>query len=188
MNQKAGMHALHARRFADVALPHLDTAYNYARFVMQDEADAQDAVQECYLLALGEFEEFEGGSVRAWLLAVLRRVCQAHLARRARLEPMADILGIGGARADDGAAVRRLVAALPAPLREAIVLREVHQFSYQEISRVSGVPVGTVMMRLARARERLGACCGDRAMARQRPGAGRATDRNHLVLHLSDCA
>ena len=172
MDQAAGADRDRARRFRDTALPHLDAAYNFARFCMGDEADAQDAVQECFLLALRHFAGFRGGSMRAWLLAILRNVCHNNLRRRGRREaPLLLPDGASPAEAmwqeppqtpeailehrQDAAAVRRLVASLPSPWRDVIVLREHHGLSYREIAQVCRAPVGTVMSRLARARAML---------------------------------
>jgi RNA polymerase sigma factor (sigma-70 family) len=161
-----------ARRFRDAALPHLDDVYTLARYLMRSAADAEDAVQECYLRALRHFDSYRGPAMKPWLLAILRNVCNAEFARRGRQEtelaadeeaeatppiwqepqasPETALL-----RQQDGDTVRRLVAALPQPFREAIVMREINDLSYNEIAEVAGVPVGTVMSRLARARAML---------------------------------
>jgi RNA polymerase sigma-70 factor (ECF subfamily) len=163
-----------ARQFRDAALPHLDDVYTLARYLMRDGADAEDAAQECYLRALRHFDSYRGPAMKPWLLAILRNVCKAEFARRAtqpiaaepsedetaadelspwqepQLSPEAELL-----RRHDGAAIRRLVAALPVPFREAVVLRDINGLSYREIAEVVGVPVGTVMSRLARARSML---------------------------------
>jgi len=162
-----------ARRFREATLPHLDDAYTLARYLLRDPADAEDAVQECYLRALHHFDSYRGPSIRPWLLAILRNVCHAEFARRARQpqvpvrnvtedaaeqplwqepppSPEADLL-----RHRDAQAIRRLVIALPAPLREVIVLRDINDLSYREIAEIARVPLGTVMSRLARARAML---------------------------------
>jgi RNA polymerase sigma factor (sigma-70 family) len=162
------------RRFRDAALPHLDDLYTLARYLMRNAADAEDAVQECYLRALRHFDSYRGPAMKPWLLAILRNVCNAEFARRGRQEsptdfsdnePTAEELPMwqepqaspetSMLRQQDGVTIRRLVAALPQPFREAIVLREINDLSYQEIAHVAGVPVGTVMSRLARARAML---------------------------------
>ena len=163
-----------ARRFRDAALPHLDDVFALARYLMRNAADAEDAVQECYLRALRHFDSYRGPAMKPWLLAILRNVCNAEFARRGKQEmptdcsedepaaeevpmwqePQASPEAVMLRRQDD-ATIRRLVAALPQPFREAIVLREVNDLSYQEIAEVAGVPVGTVMSRLARARAML---------------------------------
>jgi RNA polymerase sigma-70 factor, ECF subfamily len=162
-----------ARRFRDAALPYLDDAFTLARYLMRNVADAEDAVQECYLRALRHFDSYRGPAMKPWLLTILRNVCNAEFARRGRQETPADFADDDPAeelpmwqepeaspeallvREQDGATIRKLVAALPQPFREAIVLRELNDLSYQEIAEVAGVPVGTVMSRLARARSML---------------------------------
>ena len=159
-----------ARRFRDAALPYLDDAYALARYLLRNAADAEDAVQECYLRAFRHFDSYRGPAMKPWLLTILRNVCNAEFARRGRLDSSAD--GDVEAHAEgvplwqepqatpesalvrqhDDATVRELVAALPQAFREAIVMREINDLSYQEIAQVAGVPVGTVMSRLARAR------------------------------------
>ena len=163
-----------ARRFRDAALPYLDDVFALARYLLRDAADAEDAVQECYLRALRHFDSYRGPAMKPWLLAILRNVCNAEFARRGSGDTSADYADDKpGAeelpmwqeapaspeavllRRQDDAAIRRLVAALPLAFREVIVLREVNELSYQEIAAVAGVPVGTVMSRLARARSML---------------------------------
>ena len=163
-----------ARRFRDAALPHLDDVFALARYLMRNAADAEDAVQECYLRALRHFDSYRGPAMKPWLLAILRNVCNAEFARHGRQDVSVDDGGDEAAseapplwqepsaspeaallRQQDDHTIRRLVASLPRPFREAIVLREVNELSYQEIAEVAGVPVGTVMSRLARARSML---------------------------------
>jgi RNA polymerase sigma-70 factor, ECF subfamily len=165
-----------ARRFRDAALPHLDDVYTLARYLLRDSGDAEDAVQECYLRALRHFDTFRGPAIKPWLFAILRNVCRGEFARRSgALHYDASLDG----QADDGEdvaplwqepqsspetevlqqrdaeTIRRLVADLPQPFREAIVLREINDLSYREIADVVGAPLGTVMSRLARARSLL---------------------------------
>jgi RNA polymerase sigma-70 factor (ECF subfamily) len=162
-----------ARRFRDAALPYLDDLYTLARYFMRNSADAEDAVQECYLRALRHFDSYRGPAMKPWLLAILRNVCNAEFARRGKQEMPTDQTEedeeatspmwqeppsspeTALLRQQDGDAIRRLVAALPHQFREAIVLREINDLSYHEIAEVAGVPVGTVMSRLARARSML---------------------------------
>ena len=162
-----------ARRFRDAALPYLDDVYTLARYLLRDTGDAEDAVQECYLRALRYFDTFRGPAIKPWLFAILRNVCRGEFSRRsgaplemdseteedegatplwqeAQASPETEVL-----RQRDTEAIRRLVADLPAPFREAIVLREINDLSYREIADVIGAPVGTVMSRLARARSML---------------------------------
>ena len=164
-----------ARRFRDAALPYLDDVFTLARYLMRNAADAEDAVQECYLRALRHFDSYRGPAMKPWLLTILRNVCNAEFARRGRQEIAVRFqpkknrprkrCRCGRSRRprrkprccaqQDGDTIRQLVAALPQPFREAIVLREVNDLSYHEIAEVAGVPVGTVMSRLARARTML---------------------------------
>ena len=163
-----------ARRFRDAALPYLDDAFALARYLMRNSADAEDAVQECYLRALRHFDSYRGPAMKPWLLTILRNVCNAEFARRGKHDLTADHSGDESAaeelpmwqepqaspetillRDQDGATIRKLIADLPQQFRETIVLREVNDLSYHEIAEVSGVPLGTVMSRLARARSML---------------------------------
>ncbi len=158
-----------ARRFREVALPYLDEAYSLAYYLMRDRTDAEDAVQECYLRALRYFDSWRGTAFKPWLFTILRNICYAEFGRRGRQEEPAELLDCGldeppiwqepQAAPDsdmlnrqEHAALHRLIDGLPAPFREAIVLREFSDMSYREIADVTGVPVGTVMSRLARAR------------------------------------
>jgi RNA polymerase sigma-70 factor, ECF subfamily len=163
-----------AQRFRDTALPHLDDVYTLARYLMRNPADAEDAVQECYLRALRHFDNYRGPAMKPWLLAILRNVCNAEFARRSNQpapakgneadpepdqtpvwqEPQASPEAVL-LRQHDGEAIRRLVADLPSQFREVVVLRDINNLSYREIAEVADVPVGTVMSRLARARSML---------------------------------
>ena len=162
-----------ARRFRDAALPHLDDVYTLARYLLRDAADAEDAVQECYLRALRHFDSYRGPAMKPWLFAILRNVCRAEYARRAS-SPTAAIEDVPEDAAQtplwhhapetpeaqmlhrwDASTIRRLVEALAEPFRETFVLREIHELSYREIADIVGAPVGTVMSRLARARAML---------------------------------
>ncbi len=163
-----------ARRFRDAAMPHLDDVFTLARYLMRNEADAEDAVQECYLRALRHFDSYRGPAMKPWLLAILRNVCKAEFARRgaqpAPSEAGNDEQAAGAPplwqepppspeaqllRRWDDQRIRRLVGQLPQPFREALVLRDISNLSYREIAEVAGIPVGTVMSRLARARSML---------------------------------
>ena len=154
--------------FDRVALPHLDAAYNVARWLMRHDHDAEDAVQEAYLRAFQFFHSFHGDTGRAWILQIVRNTCFTRMAARQASEmsrETAEILDVAAAGDANPATVieRReerqvLLAAiddLPIEFREVIVLRELEELSYKEIARVAEVPIGTVMSRLARARERL---------------------------------
>jgi RNA polymerase sigma factor (sigma-70 family) len=161
-----------ARRFRDVALPHLDEVYTLARYLLRNSDDADDAVQECYLRALRHFDSFRGQAIKPWLMAILRNVCRSEFARRAQFtaaDADADLADNvvplwqepeGTAetelvRVQDADTISSLLAELPLPFREAIVLRDINGLSYREIAEVIDAPVGTVMSRLARARSLL---------------------------------
>jgi RNA polymerase sigma-70 factor, ECF subfamily len=171
MGNSSGDHHDKARRFSDAALRHLDDVYTLARYLLHDAADAEDAVQECYLRALRHFDTFRGPAIKPWLFAILRNICHGEFGRRSRAaltmdgEKEEDIVPLWQdapvspefemLHQQDAETVRRLVAELPEPFREAIVLREINDLSYREIADVIGAPVGTVMSRLARARSML---------------------------------
>jgi RNA polymerase sigma-70 factor (ECF subfamily) len=152
-------------RFEQAMVPHLDAAYNLARWLTGNDADAQDVVQEAYLRALRFFDGFRGGDGRPWLLAVVRRTCFTWLERNRGHRPGAldeeivddhapcpvDVLVSGENRRE----VQEALARLPVEHREVLVLREIEGLSYKEIGVVTELPPGTVMSRLSRARERL---------------------------------
>ena len=157
-----------AQAFLDAALPYLDDAYAFAHFLMRNQADAEDAVQDCYLRALRQFDGFRGTAVRPWLLAILRTVCHANLVRQ-------EAPGSLAYAPHDSRSIRQLVDDLPAPLGETIVLRECNGLSYHEIAEVTGVSVSTVMSRIAQARSLLLAARRAANKAAQAPPDGRAT-------------
>jgi RNA polymerase sigma-70 factor (ECF subfamily) len=154
-------------RFEAIALPHLDAAYALARWMTRNDADAADVVQEAFLRAFRYFDSYRGDDAKCWTLKIVRRTCYSWLARN---RP-ADVVSLE-AEEDFGDAVAtsaigaeallenrsdlrlldQLIEALPAPLREAIVLRELHELAYRGIAEVTGAPIGTVMSRLHRAR------------------------------------
>jgi len=151
-------------RFERLVLPHLDDAYTLARYLLRDEHDAQDVVQEAVLRALRHFAGLRQEDARAWLLTIVRNCCYSwHKARRKDRSTgvpdpgSTDDLAIEGSERER---VRAAVDALPGELREVIVLRELSDLSYREISEVVGVAVGTVMSRLSRARDRLAVALG----------------------------
>ena len=164
------MHDEVQARFAASILPHLDAAYNLARWLVRDAHDAQDVVQDALVRALRHFDGFRGGDPRPWLMAIVRNAAFAWLrARRPdEIEVPDDELDAalaGGAPPSDpeSLAIRRAerreidaaIASLPIALREAIVLRELEELSYRDIARITDVPIGTVMSRLSRARHLL---------------------------------
>jgi RNA polymerase sigma factor (sigma-70 family) len=162
-------------RFEQAVLPHLDAAYNLARWLTRDDHDAEDVVQDAYLRALRFFDGFHGTDGRVWLLAIVRNTCYTWLEknRAHKLTLTFDEEVHGGEAAgpnpesiltqkEDSEALRRALDKLPMEFREAIVLRELEGLSYKEIANISGIPLGTVMSRLARAREKLAQCLNER--------------------------
>ena len=160
-------------RFEETVLPFLDDAYTLARYLVRDEHDAQDVVQEAFLRALKYFRTFRGDEPRAWLLAIVRN--RAHTWRHGRRADAAttefdEEIHSGEAGGEDAEArvrrgeaketVRKALEKLAPEFRQVIVLREVNGLSYKEIAQVTGSPVGTVMSRLARARQRLAELLG----------------------------
>jgi RNA polymerase sigma-70 factor, ECF subfamily len=155
-------------RFEQCVIPLMDDAYTLARYLLRDEHDAQDVVQEAYLRAWRYFATFRGGDERAWLLTIVRNCCYSwrHARRDAQLVTYdddshgADYSGhhapdVGVMNESELGLLSSALAGLAPEFREVVVLRELEGCSYQEIARVTGVPIGTVMSRLARARERL---------------------------------
>ena len=158
-------------RFEAIVLPHMDAAYTLARYLARNDHDAQDVVQEAYLRALKYFDGFRGaagGESRSWLLAIVRNTAYTwrhqHRADARATEFDEELHSDTIAGDHPGAAldrdttresVRQALERLSPEFREVIVLRELEGLSYKEISDVAGVPVGTVMSRLARARKRL---------------------------------
>lgn len=149
------------RRFEAQALPHLDAAYNLARWLSRSPGDADDIVQEAMLRAFRAFDGFRGGDMRPWLLAIVRncwRSAGADTRRRAHVmlgdELASPDPGPEGQaiEASEGRHLDRLIAMLPVEFREVLILREMEDMSYREIAAVTGTPIGTVMSRLARAR------------------------------------
>jgi RNA polymerase sigma-70 factor, ECF subfamily len=160
-------------RFEAVVLPHLDAAYALARWLTRNDADAADVVQEAMLRAFRYFDSYREGDAKAWVLQIVRRTAYSWLERNRAVASVSfddeDEAGnIAGASPDgpDGAEalllnrselrrLDRLIEVLPAALREVIVLRELEEMGYREIARITGVPIGTVMSRLSRARAAL---------------------------------
>lgn len=171
--------------FEDLFLPYLDAAYSLARYLARDPVAADDIVQEAFLRAFRSFGTYRGGDAKSWLLAIVRN-CSFDWSRSSRraaqrmgddtgestlgesLErwiPNPDELGdctqdgpeTAVLRQSEIEEVRSMIRRLPEPFRETLVLRELEELSYKQIAEVTGVPVGTVMSRLARARQMLGA-------------------------------
>jgi len=168
------------RHFEAAALPHLGAAYNLARWLLRDEQHAHDAVQEAYLRAFRFFDGLRGGdNARPWLLGIVRNTCYDWLRQQRPLaEPLAfddehessaaappavaDPAVLWEQRAQRGR-VNAAIEALAPPFREVIVLRELEDMSYDEIAQVAGIPIGTVMSRLSRARAALRVALQDEA-------------------------
>ena len=154
--------------FEQLMLPHLDSAYNLARWILKEPHDAEDAVQEACLRAFRGFGGFRGQDGRAWLLTIVRNVCYTHL-RQARREPVEvafeeSVHGAGSDAAEINASdwkelrteqLDRAMETLRPEFREILVLHDIEGLAYREIATVAGIPMGTVMSRLARAREKL---------------------------------
>ena len=163
--------------FERTVVPLLDDAYTLARALLRNEHDAQDVVQEAYLRAWRHFAGFRGSDVRPWLLAIVRNCCwtwrrstrltkasleydeEAHT-ESADEQSSADSAALAAGARDE---LRVALGRLPREYREVLVLRELQDLSYKEIAAVTGAPIGTVMSRLARARQRLAEALGIRA-------------------------
>jgi RNA polymerase sigma-70 factor (ECF subfamily) len=154
--------------FEQTVLPHLDAAYNLARWLAGNDHDAQDVTQEASLRAFKFFGSFRGENPRAWLLTIVRNTFYNWLKKNRPAEIAGELdeeaLAVEDASANvetinlrqaDAETVRNAIGELPVEFREMIVLREMEGFSYKEIADLSDVPIGTVMSRLARARKQL---------------------------------
>ena len=156
------------RVFEETVLPHLNAAFNYARWLTRNDGEAEDVVQDACVRAMRFFSSLRDDDARAWLFTIVRNTWHSRVSRKANVAE--------GTRLDDGqdqrpdsaldpeerllqqhtvALVRAALEQLPVDFREVIILREIEGLSYKEIAQVAGVPTGTVMSRLARARERL---------------------------------
>jgi RNA polymerase sigma factor (sigma-70 family) len=168
------------RRFQQMALPHLDAAYNLARWLCGNAHDADDVVQEAYLRAFRYFDTFHGDSMRPWLFAIVRRTWYSEWRRRASSQEVAPFEDVqlgdessdetfeGWSRAiedpetilirdEDVRLVHAALETLPVEYREVLILRELEDLSYRDIATIADLPVGTVMSRLARGRRKLAA-------------------------------
>jgi RNA polymerase sigma-70 factor (ECF subfamily) len=155
--------------FEAAILPHLSSAYNYARFLLQNESDAEDVVQESYLRAFKYFRGFHGGDSRAWLLTIVRNTSY-NLLQQNRSRQLVDSIDESTEVLDtseysnpetvlrqriDEDLLKQAIEELPINFREVLILREMEELSYKEIGTLCDLPIGTVMSRLARARARL---------------------------------
>ncbi len=152
--------------FEQTVLSNLDAAYNLARWLTRDDRDAEDVVQEACLRAFRFFDSFHGGDSRAWLLTIVRHTCYTWIRKNRAHELVAFDEELDGVETGlnpeelllqniDQQLLRKAVEELPIEFREVIILRELEGLSYKEIASITGVPLGTVMSRLARARKRL---------------------------------
>jgi len=154
--------------FEDLLLPHLNAAYNMARWLTRNEQNAEDLVQDAYLRAWKSFDGFHGGDGKAWLLTIVRNTCYTWMQRNRSSELMTsfdeemhstsshasnpEALLLQSANGD---LLKKALQGLPTEFREVVLMREVEGLSYREIASISGLPIGTLMSRLARARTRL---------------------------------
>jgi len=162
-------------RFEQQVLPHLDAAYNLARWLTRNEHDAEDVVQEAFMRAMRYFANLKGAEARPWLLAIVRNTCYTWLEKNRPTELVAmDEGGVEAAAEAHGTAsgfdgnpevvllrsanrklVNQALEELPVVFREVVVMREIEDLSYKEIAAIAGIPAGTVMSRLSRGRELL---------------------------------
>jgi len=161
-------------RFEQLVLPHVDAAVNLARWLLRNPEDAEDVAQEAVLRAYRFFSGFRGGDARAWLLQIVRNSCYTWLEKRMPAEsvmefneelhqvasPNPETIAV---QVSDRAKLKAALESLPVRAREVIVLRELEGCSYKEISEVAGIPIGTVMSTLFRAREKLAQILGGNA-------------------------
>jgi RNA polymerase sigma-70 factor (ECF subfamily) len=162
--------------FEEAMLPHLDAAHNLAKWLLRNEQDAQDVVQEAFLRAFRSFDRFRGSNGRAWLLTIVRNTsytllkkknCRADLTITfdEELHAVSDESATPARileHSEDTELIRQAMDELPAEFREILTLRHQEDLSYKEIADVAGIPPGTVMSRLARARGKLKECLGAR--------------------------
>jgi RNA polymerase sigma factor (sigma-70 family) len=172
-------------RFNQNVVPQLDAAYNFARFLSRDADAAQDIVREAFLRAYRSFAGYRGGDARAWIFAIIRNCYHSWLMdrrRKSRVEVGYDGEGDSDefistipsdedtpetalARKAEAQTVRLILNAMPRPFREILVLREIEELSYHQISEITALPIGTVMSRLARARKAFGDAWNSEAAA-----------------------
>ena len=163
------------RLFEEIILPHLNAAYNLARWLTRNEHDAQDVVQEAYLRAFRFFDSYKGGDGKSWLLEIVRNTCftwrrreKRHLAtgvfdeaaHTSSAHPPTQEEALVGAA--NRTILQNCIEGLPEEFREVLVMRDLEEMSYRQIAEVAGLPAGTVMSRLSRARKRLEECVSGR--------------------------
>jgi RNA polymerase sigma-70 factor (ECF subfamily) len=165
------------RLFEEIILPHLNAAYNLARWLTRNEHDAEDVVQEAYLRAFRFFDGYRGGEGKSWLLEIVRNTCFTW--RRREKRNLATVVFDEAAHtscvsppnqeealvdAANRTILQSCIEGLPETFREVLVMRDLEEMSYRQIAEVAGLPAGTVMSRLSRARKRLEECVGGRNM------------------------
>jgi RNA polymerase sigma-70 factor (ECF subfamily) len=165
------------RLFEELILPHLDAAYNLARWLTRNEHDAQDVVQEAYLRAFRFFDSYKGGDGKSWLLEIVRNTCFTW--RRREKRNLATVVFDEAAHtsrvhapnqeealvdAANRTVLQNCIERLPEVFREVLVMRDLEEMSYRQIAEVAALPAGTVMSRLSRARKRLEECVAGRNM------------------------
>lgn len=170
VNNSTGNERTRPALFEELILPHLDAAHNLARWLTGDAEDAQEVVQEAYLRAFRYFESYRGGDSKAWLLAIVRNT--AFTFRSGKRQAAAESFDESAhssqvpmqnqeeklVDAAEAAILRKCIEALPLEFRDVLIMRELEEMSYRQISDAVCIPVGTVMSRLSRARKRLGEC------------------------------
>ncbi|HEY1305120.1 MAG TPA: sigma-70 family RNA polymerase sigma factor [Vicinamibacterales bacterium] len=154
--------------FEDTVLPHLDAAFNYARWLTKNHAEAEDVVQEACVRAMRFFSSLRHENARAWLFTIVRNTWYGRVSHRSKVKEVPSVDGAQPEQPDEAldpeeqlmqqhtvALVRDALEQLPTDFREVVVLREIEGLSYKEIAGIVHAPIGTVMSRLARGRERL---------------------------------
>jgi len=193
LSRPASTASAQAETFEEAVLPHLDAGYRLARWLLRNDEDADDVVQEASLRAFRYFRTFVGGDSRAWFLTIVRNSCSSwqrrrlttltdpfdeedHLSLRSDSDPEALLL-----QADDATLVARAMRKLPDRLHQVLALREFHGLSYRELAEVIGTPVGTVMSRLSRAREALRIALDNELKPSRAPGFVREQREDAIV-------
>jgi RNA polymerase sigma-70 factor (ECF subfamily) len=160
------VHARKTAAFEELFLPHIDGAYNLARWIVERDRDAQTVVQEAYIQALNEFVEFRGADVRAWLLVIVRNAAYTWIQKRginSGIIPFEEAIHVAptdqplseSSHEEQNRQLNEALTRLPVKFREILVLREIEGWSYKQLASALTVPPATVVSRLIRARRRL---------------------------------